>query len=155
MSDQENDPSSRNVPIGDLKVDPTAEDLINSPAMQPYVSLAVAVMGHTDPNPAVAEITALPLEERYTWRVASALKWAFADFDNLNVVADRRTLGQADLDTLVDLLKLRPLQFCMFLAALYGEERMEQIVSASVRQVKELKSKRRESLGPAAKPDEE
>ncbi len=41
---------------------------------------------------------ALPLEKRYAWRVASALKWAFADFENLNVVADRRTLSQEDLN---------------------------------------------------------
>jgi hypothetical protein len=26
------------------------------------------------------------------WRVALALRWAFADFENLNIVADRRTL---------------------------------------------------------------
>jgi hypothetical protein len=76
--------------------------------MGPYVKLALAVMGHKDVHRAVEEITALPLEKRYTWRVASALKWAFADFENLNVVADRRTLNQVDLDKLVDLLKVRP-----------------------------------------------
>jgi hypothetical protein len=36
--------------------------------------------------------------------VESAIKWAFADFENLNVVADRRTLSQEDLDKLVDLI---------------------------------------------------
>ena len=74
-------------------------------AMQPYMNLALAVMGHKDVRPAIEEISALPLEKRYTWRVASALKWAFAGFENLNIVADRRTLGQEDLDTLVDLLR--------------------------------------------------
>jgi len=81
----------------------------------------------------------------HTWRVASALKWAFADFENLNVVADRRTLGQEDLDKLVDLLRIRPLQFCLFLAALFGEDRMETVISSSVAQVKALRAKRRES----------
>ena len=57
--------------------------------------------------------------------MVSALIWVFADFENLDVVADRRTLGQGDLYKLVDELRLRPLQFCMFLAALYGEDRME------------------------------
>jgi len=32
------------VPIGDLKIEPGAEDLIDSPAMEPYVKLAFAVM---------------------------------------------------------------------------------------------------------------
>src|SRR5450755_4563305 len=136
----------KQIPLADLKIDPSAEDLMDSPAMQPYVNLAMAVMGHKDPRPAVAEIAALPLERRYTWRVASALKWAFADFENLNVVADRRTLSQEDLDTLVDLLKFRPLQFCLFLAALFGEERMEKLMSSSVQQVKTLRANRRKSL---------
>jgi hypothetical protein len=145
--DEYSDDSPKQMPISDIKVDPAAEDLLDSAAMEPYVKLAVAVMGHTDVSAAVAEITALPLEKRYTWRVASALKWAFMDFENLNVVADRRTLGQEDLDTLVDLLRVRPLQFCLFLSALFGEERMEELIAASVQQVKTLRANRRKSLG--------
>jgi hypothetical protein len=61
-------------------------------------------------------------------------------------VADCRTLCQEDLDTLVDLLRIRPLQFCLFLAALFGEEQMEVIISSSVQLVKALRAKRRESL---------
>ena len=38
------------------------------------------------------EVAALPLEKRYVWRVASTLKWAFADFDSMNMEADRQTL---------------------------------------------------------------
>ena len=148
MDEQSSDDAPKQVPIRDLKVDPTAEDLMNSPSMEPYVKLALAVMGHKkDVHQAVEEITGLPLEKRYTWRVASALKWAFADFENLNVVADRRTLNQVDLDKLVDLLKVRPIQFCMFLAALFGEEQMEKLISASVHQVKTLRADRRRSLG--------
>ena len=82
-----------------------------------------------------------------SWRVASALKWAFADFENLNVVADRRRLGQEDLDKLVDLLKHRPLQFCLFLSALFGEEQMEKLMTSSIQQVKIVHSNRRKSLG--------
>src|ERR1035438_6664611 len=147
MDGQRDDDSIKQVPIRDLKVDPTAEDLIDSPAMEPYVRLALAVMGHKDVGPAVKEISALPLEKRYTWRVASALKWAFADFENLNVVADRRTLSQEDLDTLVDLLRVRPIQFCLFLSALFGEKQMEELIASSVQQVKTLHANRRKSLG--------
>ncbi len=147
MDEKNSDEPIKQIPIRDLKVDPTAEDLMDSPAMQPYMNLALAVMGHKDVTPAIEEITALPLDKRYTWRVASALKWAFADFENLSVVADRRTLCQEDLDKLVDLVRVRPIQFCMFLAALFGEKRMEELISASVQQVKTLRANRRKSLG--------
>ncbi len=119
MDGQNDDDPIKQIPITDLKIDPTPEDLIDSPAMEPY----------------------------NTWRVASALKWAFADFENLNVVADRRTLSQEDLDTLVDLLRVRPLQFCLFLAALFGEEQMEKMMYSSVQQVKTIRANRRKSLG--------
>ena len=147
MDEKNQDDSTKWIPPQDLKMEPGAEELLSSPALKPYMNLALAVMAHKDVRPAIEEISALPLEERYTWRVASALKWAFADFENLSVVADRRTLCQADLDKLVDLIRLRPLQFCMFLAALFGEERMEKLISSSVEQVKTLRAKRRESLG--------
>jgi hypothetical protein len=147
MSDDEQHDDSKTMPLRDLKIEPGAEEMIDSPAMEPYVKLAMAVMGHKNVGPAVEEITALPLEKRYTWRVASALKWAFVDFENLNVVADRKTLSQEDLDTLVDLLRVRPLQFCMFFAALFGEERMEKLMLSSVEQVKTLRANRRKSLG--------
>jgi hypothetical protein len=148
MDDQNSDDSVRQIPTRDLQISPEAADLMASEPMQPYMNLAQAVMGHKDVRPAIEKIAALPLEERYTWRVASALKWAFADFENLSVVADRRTLGQQDLDKLVDLVKVRPIQFCIFLAALFGEEQMERLMSSSVEQVKALRARRRESLGP-------
>jgi hypothetical protein len=147
MSDEDNDQSTKRIPIRDLKIEPGAEDLIDSPAMEPYAKLALAVMGHKDVAPAIEEITALPLEKRYTWRVASALKWAVADFENLNVVADRRTLCQEDFGKLVDLIRVRPLQFCMFLAALFGQERMEKLIASSVERVKTLRANRRKTLG--------
>jgi len=147
MAEKNDDEPIKHVQISDLKIDPTAEDLIDSPAMEPYVKLALAMMAHKDAGPALKEIIALPLEKRYTWRVASALKWAFADFENLNVVSDRKTLSQEDMDTLVDLLRVRPIQFCLLLAALFGEEQMEKMMSSSVQQVKTLRANRRKALG--------
>jgi hypothetical protein len=147
MNDEENDSSTKRMPPADLKMETGAEDLLDSPAMKPYMNLALAVMGHKDVHPAVEEITALPLEKRYTWRIASALKWAFVDFENLSVAVDRRTLGQEDLDKLVDILRARPLQFCMFFAALFGEEQMEKLMTSSIEQVKTLRANRRKTLG--------
>jgi hypothetical protein len=133
MSNEENDPATKSMPLGDIKTEPGADDLLESPAMQPYLDLAVAVMGGKDSAPAVAAIAALPLEERYVWRVASALKWAFADFDTVNVEADRQTLSGQDQQRLMKVLEHRPLQFCLFLSALVGEKQMELLMVSALR----------------------
>lgn len=106
---------------------------MDSPAMEPYLELAMAVMGDKDADLAMQAIAALPLEERYVWRVASALKWAFADCETLNVEADRRTFTQEDRHRLLELLKHRPLQFCLFLSALFGEKQMEALMISAIR----------------------
>jgi hypothetical protein len=115
--EQNSDDSAKQIPIRDLRVEPEAEELLESAAMEPYMNLAIAMMGGKDTGPAIEELAALPLEKRYVWRVASALKWAFADLETLNVEADCRTLSPEDRTRLVELLKHRPLQFCLFLSA--------------------------------------
>lgn len=60
--------------------------------------------------------------------VASALKWAFADCDDMNVDADSRTLTPQDFAKLRDLLKFRPMQFCFFL----GAERMQRMMVRAI-----------------------
>jgi hypothetical protein len=47
----------------------------------------------------------------------------------------------------VDLLRIRPIQFCLFLAAFFGEEQMEKLISSSLEQVKSLRANRRTSPG--------
>jgi hypothetical protein len=73
-------------------------------------------------------IRSLPLERRYVWRVASALRWGFADFDSVNVEADRKTLTPEDLAKVTELLRYRPIQLCIFLKALLGEEEMQRMM---------------------------
>ena len=68
--ENDRDESPKQIPLRDLKVDPTAEDLLDSAAMEPYLNLAVAMMtGGKDTGPAIEELAALPLEKRYVWRV--------------------------------------------------------------------------------------
>ena len=74
----------------------------------------------------------MPLESRYIWRVASALKWAFADCETENVTADRATLLPGDLARVMELLKLRPMQFCLFLSALVGPEEMQTMMVQAI-----------------------
>jgi hypothetical protein len=56
-------------------------------------------MTGADPTAELEAIRNLPLEKRYVWRIASALKWAFADCDDMNVDADRRTMSVEDFAT--------------------------------------------------------
>jgi hypothetical protein len=118
--------------ISDLKVEDGAHELASSPNMEPYLQLAKAMIRNADPIPELEAIRQLPLEERYVWRVASALRWGFADFDSVNVEADKRTLTPGDFAKVMDLLKLRPIQFCLFLKALVGAEEMQKLMVQAV-----------------------
>ncbi len=77
------------LPIKDLHQEAGANELATSPNMEPYLDFASALIQGNDPEPELEAIRQLPLEERYVWRVASALKWGFADLDDLSVEADK------------------------------------------------------------------
>jgi hypothetical protein len=133
VSDDEDEPSTKRMPLRDLKMEPEAEELLESPAMEPYMNLASAITGGKDTSPAIEALAALPLEKRYVWRVASALKWAFADFDTLTVEADRQMISPEDRKQVADLLQHRPLQFCLFLSALFGQKQMEILMVSALK----------------------
>lgn len=125
-----------------------ARELLDSPLMRPYMRLALAVASGEKIRPALEEIAALPLEQRYVWRVASALKWAFADLDMMSVGADRRTLSPEHDQKLSDLLRVRPVQFCLYLSALFGEKQMDAIMSSAIHEAHAVFSKRDRRTGP-------
>ena len=133
------DKKPKSIPIKDLLSEEGAHELANSPDMEPYLRLMMAGMQHgADISPHMAEVAKLPVERRYVWRVASALKWAFADFDEVNVEVDRKTLSQEDLAKVLQLLSHRPLQFCMFLKALVGDEAMERLMTEGITIAKQV-----------------
>jgi len=121
------------VPIQDLHQEPGAHELATSPSMEPYLNFAAALMQGHDPEPELEAIRQLPLEERYVWRVASALKWGFADLDDLSVSADKDTLTPEEFAKVTDLLKLRPIQFCLFMKALVGTEEMLRMMVEAIK----------------------
>jgi hypothetical protein len=88
-------------------------------------------------EPHLKEIAALPLEKRYVWRVASALKWGFADFESVNVEVDRQTLSPEDFQKIAELLRLGPTQFCIFLKTLFGSEDMERMMLSGIATAKQ------------------
>jgi hypothetical protein len=121
------------IPVRELKSEPESEALMRSAAMKPYLDLLIAAMSGKDAGTEMDALAALPLEKRYVWRVASALKWAFADLETASVEADCQTLSEADQGRLVEVLKLRPLQFCLFLSALIGPDQMEELMLEAIR----------------------
>src|ERR1035437_2045979 len=101
--------------------------------MKLYLEFIKAVMQDHDPSPELEAIRQLPLEKRYVWRVAWAPKRAFADFDDLSVSADKETLTPEDFSRVMDILKLRPMQFCIFLKTLVGAEEMQPIMVEAIK----------------------
>jgi hypothetical protein len=126
-----------NLPISEIHSEEGAEDLVRSETMRPYLALLKAQTGGQDAEPHLAALTALSLEERYVWRVVSALKWAFCDLGTENVIADVRTLSEEDLKKVVEPLSLRAIQFCLFVNALIGEDATERIMQHALRCAKE------------------
>jgi len=124
-------------PIKQIRQEDGAHELATSPDMEPYLRFAMAVMQNADPTAALESIRQLPLEKRYVWRIASALKWAFADFDDLSVEADRQTLTPEDSAKLRDLLKMRPMQVSMFLGAFLGAPEAERILAQAMSMAKQ------------------
>ena len=126
------DDKPKSIPIKDLVTEEGAHELATSETMQPYLQLLKAGLQNKDTTPHLEEIAQLPLEKRYIWRIASALKWGFADFDSVYVPIDRETLSEEDLRRVLDLLRFRPMQLCMFLKALIGPEEMERLMTSAI-----------------------
>lgn len=124
------------IPASHLTSEDGAADLMRTPEMQPYLRLGEAAILHQDLRPWLREIAAIPLEKRYLWRVVSALKLGFADFDDLSLEADWRTISDDEAARIDHLLRLRPIQFCMMLKVLYGTEGMEDVIQNAVRTAK-------------------
>ena len=126
-----------NLPTNEVKSENGAQDLVRSERMKPYLALLKAQIGGQDTEPFLTALAALPLEERYVWRVISALKWAFCDLETENAIADFRTLSAEDRVKVAEPLTLRATQFCLFVNALIGEDAMERIMQHAVKCAKE------------------
>jgi hypothetical protein len=127
----------RRLPISEIHIEDGAQELVRSERMKPYLALLKAQIGGQDAEPYLAALAALPLEERYVWRVVSALKWAFCDLDTESVHADRNTLSEADFKRAVQPLTLRSIQYCLFLHALLGDDAMDRIMKHALQCAKE------------------
>jgi hypothetical protein len=118
----------KNVPISELRTEPGSEELVRSDGMKPYLEVLKAEISGRDTGPALAALAALPLEQRYVWRVISALKWGLCDLDTESVAADVETLSEQELKTVAEPLALRAMQLSLFIKALVGEKAAREIM---------------------------
>ena len=126
------DDNIERIPIKDIRQEEGAHELASSPDMKPYLEFIKAVMQDHDPSPELEAIRQLPLEKRYVWRVASALKWGLADCESLSAEADRQTLTPEDFAKVKELLKLRPMQLAIVLKTLVGAEEMQRMMIEAI-----------------------
>ncbi len=127
------DKTPKKVLLDSIRTEPGAKELVRSEKMKPYLDLLKAQIGGQDSEPYRAALAALPLEDRYSWRVVSALKWAFCDLETENVAADLSTLSAEDIKSVTESLALRAMQFSLFASALLGEKAAEQIMLQAIK----------------------
>jgi len=120
------DPES--IPISSIRVEDGSQELVRSEKMKPYLELLKAQISGQDTTQFVEALAALPLEDRYSWRMTSALKWAFCDLETENLIADLDTLSAADVKKLIEPLQMRTFQFSIFLLTMLGEEAGEHLI---------------------------
>jgi hypothetical protein len=111
------------VSLKDIRVDPLAHELATSEGTRPY--LDCLIKGYRDNavglEAALEVIRDLPLEKRYTWRVFSALKWAFADFEDEYVALDLPHIPEPTRSEMTKELELRLHQLRMLLETFHTE----------------------------------
>ena len=58
--------------------------------------------------------------------------------DSLTVEADRQTISAEDRQQLVDLVRHRPLQFCLFLSTPVGQKQMELMMLSAIKNTRAM-----------------
>ena len=112
-----------NVSLRGVKVDPLAHELATSEGTQPYLDCLIKAYRNNDAGleAALEVIRDLSLEKRYTWRVFSALKWAFADFEDEYVALDLPHIPEPTRSEMTKDLELRFQQLQMLLQTFHTE----------------------------------
>jgi hypothetical protein len=111
------------VPLKEIESDPLAHELATSQRTQPYLDCLIKAYRNNAVGleAALQVVRDLPLEERYTWRVLSALKWAFADFEDEYVGLDLPHIPEPTRSEMAKELELRLQQLRMLLETLHTE----------------------------------
>ena len=108
---------SEKIPLNEIKIDPLAQELVRSEQSRPYTDYFMKAYSNdaAGVETALQLLRDLPLEKRYTWRVISALKWGFADFDDECVKLDLPHIPETTRAEMTKELQIRFLQLEMLL----------------------------------------
>ena len=111
----------RNISLKGIKVDALAHELATSEGTRPYLDCLIREYRNNGARleAAIQAVRDLPLEKRYTWRVFSALKWAFADFEDEYVALDLPHIPEPTRSEMTKELELRFLQLQMLLRSFH------------------------------------
>jgi len=111
------------VPANEIKLDPLAHELAISEDVQPYLDCLIKAYSNNAVGleAALQVVRDLPLEKRYTWRVFSALKWAFADFEDEYVALDLPHIPEPTRSEMTNELELRLQQLQILLQTFHTE----------------------------------
>jgi hypothetical protein len=111
------------VSLDEIKVGPLAHELATSEGTKPYLDCLIKAYSNDAAGleAALQVVGDLPLERRYTWRVFSALKWAFADFEDEYVALDLPHIPEPTRSEMTKELELRFQQLQMLLQAFHTE----------------------------------
>lgn len=120
------------VPIKNIVREDGAHELATSPDVQPYLRLikgGPSRQGHHS-----ARRRDRRLASRKTVRLAGRIgsEMGVRRSRNRERCVDLKTLSPEDLGKVVELLRSRPMQFCMFLKALLSPEVMEQVMNEAI-----------------------
>jgi hypothetical protein len=109
--------------LKEIKVDPLAHELATSEGTQPYLDCLIKAYSNNAAGleAALQVVRDLPLEKRYTWRVYSALKWAFADFKDEYVALDLLYIPEPMRSEMTKELELRFQQLQILLQTFHTE----------------------------------
>ena len=107
----------------DIRTDPLAHELATSEGTRPYLNCLIKAYrdNAVGLDAALQVVRDLPLEKRYTWRVFSALKWAFADFEDEYVALDLPHIPEPTRSEMTKELELRLHELRMLLETCHAE----------------------------------
>ena len=111
------------VSLKDIKTGSLAHELATSEGTRPYLDCLIKAYRDNGVGleAALEVIRDLPLEKRYIWRVFSALKWAFADFEDEYVALDLPHIPEPTRSEMTKELELRLQQLRMLLQTFHTE----------------------------------
>jgi hypothetical protein len=114
---------TQKVSLEEIKIDPLAHELATSEGTKPYLDCLIrACSNKTEGLEAALHVVRdLPLEERYKWRVFSALKWAFADFEDEYVALDALHIPEPTRSEMTKEFELRLQQLRILLQTFHTE----------------------------------